>query len=517
MLKVLSISDKQNTAIDRLITGVAKYHDNLSYLTIPVHPKRPDNLEEFEKLAWSADVIDFQYFRTALMLLERFPWLKDKPKILSHNNPYSIYEQDWKDFEMVVANNKTMHQELEKITSREVEYVPLTVDTDFWTFKREFEPNKNVIMVANRIESKKGIAPVAIACGELGLRLKLVGAISDRTHFDQTYASGAVDFYEQISDEDLRELYWNSTIHVCNSQDNFESGTLPILESMLCGVPVLTRNVGHVPDLYNGENMVLQDSNPDDVLAIKSKLESMIYDHKRLREIREKAWQTAKSRSNERRAYAYQKLYRKLLGGKPVSVVCTIFEDQDTIRKCLNAIANQDYPNLELVVADDNQVPNKELVDDFARTVNIPVRYINPAQGDYGLARARNEAVVASTGEIIVICDQRQIMAPDAVSHLVDKLTPKTWVYGNKGSKRDFVENFSAVYRQDLIGLGMFCERMTEWGGLTQETRSRMKWNQITPVFVEEARAEAAGNSKNKFTKKDSIIRMKNRLWMMNE
>jgi len=34
-------------------------------------------------------------------------------------------------------------------------------------------------MVANRIESKKGILQVAIACADLGLTFVLVGAISD--------------------------------------------------------------------------------------------------------------------------------------------------------------------------------------------------------------------------------------------------------------------------------------------------------------------------------------------------
>lgn len=55
MLKVVAVSDKIDTAIDRLCRGVQKYHDNLDYQVIDVHPKRPDpsQLQRFEQEAIS--------------------------------------------------------------------------------------------------------------------------------------------------------------------------------------------------------------------------------------------------------------------------------------------------------------------------------------------------------------------------------------------------------------------------------------------------------------------------------
>lgn len=518
MLKVVSVSDKVGTAIDRLCKGVAKYHPNLDYFVCDVHPKRHDQtqLDRFVELALDADIIDFQYFRTAQMLLERYEWLKDKKLILTHNNPYSIYESDWQGFELV-ANNQTMLDDLKKHTGREVTHIPLTVDADFWKFNRDWTPNNNVIMVANRIEDKKGILEVATAVGNLGMKLILVGAISKRPYFEEIMQTGSVEFYEQISDEDLRELYYQSTIHICNSKDNFESGTLPILEAMLCGVPVLTRNVGHVPDLYNGDNLKIMDSQPEEVEKIMDSITEMLSDKKALETQRNSAWNTAKNFNNERRAYLYQKLYRSVLSDSiPVSVIVPVYDKPEVIRACLNAIAEQDYANLEIVVVDDNGGQNSALVSDFAKSVAFPVRYIdNGIASDYGLARARNEGAIYATGELLIFCDQRQIMEQGAITNFVENHTPKSWLYGNKGSKKDFVENFSCISKQDFMDFGGFNERMDCYGGLSQETRARAKRQGFHLNYIEAAKATPMGKSSNKYTKRDEIIRSKNRLFLM--
>lgn len=547
MLKVVSIVDKEGTALDRLAQGVAKYHDNLDYKVLSVHPKRPDpkQLADFEREAMNADIIDWQYFRTAEMLNQRYGWLKDKKQVLTHNNPYSITEQSWNSYDMNVGNNQYIYKELGKITETPTEYIPLTIDTDFWTFNPdwkfdervtsnngyEFKPEAarpSVIMVANRIEGKKGILPVAIACAELGIKFTLVGAISDMQYFESIMATGTVDFHQQITDEKLKELYYNSTIHVCNSQDGFESGTLPILEAMLCGVPVLTRQVGHVPDLYNGNNMEILNGAPEDVLGIQSKIESMLADKKKLLELRDNGWNTAKLRSHERRAYMYQKLYRQVMfpDTKPVSVVVPIYDKPEIIRKCLNALAEQTYKNIEIVVADDNiqeirnsmplATENSKTINDFAKFVNIPVRYINSGSVfDYGLARARNEATIEATGELIVYCDQRMILEPNCIEEFVKFAKPKVWLYGNKGAKKEFVENLSCIYREDVINAGIFCERMTNYGGLSQETRTRIRNQGIKTEYVESAKAIPAGKSSNRNRKREDIIKMKNRLFKM--
>jgi len=76
MLKVVCVVDKTGTALDRLAKQVIPYHDNIDYVVCDVHPKRPDpeQLDCFEREAMTADIIDYQYFRTAVMLRERYEW-----------------------------------------------------------------------------------------------------------------------------------------------------------------------------------------------------------------------------------------------------------------------------------------------------------------------------------------------------------------------------------------------------------------------------------------------------------
>ena len=92
MIRVVSVVDKVNTAIHRLSTGLTPYFGNIEYHVVDVHPKRPDpqQLKRFTELAKTADLMDYQYFRTADMLRQYFPWLKSKPSILTHHNPYSL-------------------------------------------------------------------------------------------------------------------------------------------------------------------------------------------------------------------------------------------------------------------------------------------------------------------------------------------------------------------------------------------------------------------------------------------
>ncbi len=510
-MKVVAVSDKIGTAIDRLCRGVAKYHDNLEYIVCDVHPKRPskEQLERFDEAIKDADIIDYQYFRSADMLRERYVGLENIPSILTHNNPYSIHERDWADYDIVVANNLTMEADLSTITPARLEYIPLTVDADFWTFNQEYKPKDQVIMVANRIESKKGILEVAIACAELKVKLVLVGAISDTNYFNDIMACGNVDFYEQVSDEKLKQLYFESKLHVCNSKDDFESGTLPILEAMLCGTPVLTREIGHVPDLNNGSNMLLIKHSNEDVVALIETLKQAL-DSDTRDDIRDKAWQTAKTRNNERRAFGYQKLYRSLVDDKKtVSVIVPVYQKPDVTTKCIKAIENQTYLNIEIIVVNDDKEPIA--IPDS----KLPIRVIENYQNDYGLARARNKGIIEATGDVLVFCDQRMVMDSKAVEKFVENLKPRTWLYGNKGVKKDFVENFSCVYRDDLIRIGMFCERMDLYGGLSQETRSRAKYNGFKIEYIESAKAEPMGKSGNKHSKKQEIIKSKNRLWKM--
>lgn len=524
MFKVTCVCDKEGTALDRLGKGVAPYMHSMEYNVVAVHPKRPSatQLEKFKKLAMTSDVIDYQYFKTAEMLRAKFDWLKKIPSILTHNNPYSITEGDWNDYDVVVGNNREIYTKLQNITNSRVEYIPLTVEPYQWPYQEKLTDKKVVIMVANRIESKKGILPVAKACKELGIKMNLVGAVSNQEYFQEVIDTGVVHFAQEITNDELTKLYHESSLHICNSVDNFESGTMPILESMFAGIPVLTRKVGHVPDIMKEDtvqkqkvvtNMFINEGDPEDVDNLVELIKEAFAERNRLERMRQEAWLSIKDRNFDRRAYSYKRLYRELNPETPVSIVLPISGKPEVTSKTLNAIANQTYRNLEVIVIDDGPDPQSKELFEFAKTVSFPIDYIRLGGNGYNLAMARNVASIEATSDILIFCDQRMVMENDCVEQFVSNLKPNTWLYGNKGVKKEFVENLSCIYRDDFIRFGMFNERMTHYGGLSQETRSRARKQGINIEFVESAKANPEGKSSNRNKKRYEIMEMKNLLW----
>lgn len=590
MFKVVSVVDKKGSAIDRLAQGLRPYFDNLEYHVLDVHPKRPDTqqIADFAKHAKDAEIIDFQYWKTAELLYGMFPWLAAKKTILAHHNPYNVKESDWSRYDTVIANNQAIYTELGNSAVPPVELVPNTINADFWQYNPDWTPSNNVLMVAARIEGKKGILPVAQACARLGLNFHLVGSISDAQYFKDIVNTRGVTYHEAIPDVDLRSIYYKACIVVCNSVDGYESGPLPVVEAMHCGTPVLSRMVGSVPDIYNDMNMVIHKGVPEDVDSITDILSNMLIDKGALQTMRDMAWNSIKGRTNERRAWQYMQIYNRVyfntashkpdlstnisdtdsqaddvrthdsnltdrVGGgvitfpppaghgipqhtktppqtnpltplTNVSIVLPIHSNPSHIRKALTSLANQTYPNIELIVCDDSLASHEALVRDFAKYVSIPVRYINTSRidlepsphKDYGLARARNIGTEWAIGELMVYCDERQIMAPDCIEQFVKYAKPRYWLFGNKGAnKKEFVENLSSVYRRDVINAGMFSERITEYGGMSQELRHRIRNQGLKTEYVESAKATPAGKSSNRNRRRLEIIHMKDKLYRM--
>jgi hypothetical protein len=283
---------------------------------------------------------------------------------------------------------------------------------------------------------------------------------------------------------------------------------------MACGTPVLTRAIGHVPDLFNGSNMNVRSGRVDDLEDLKVQLQSMIEGRSWRITMREKAWETTKNRDDRRMALEVNKLYYKLYKpqSKLVSIIIPTKDHPESFAECLLGAVAQDYPNFEIVVADSGDVSVKQIVDEVKKQTEIPVKYIRfESKGNYTLAEARNRAVIEADGDILVFCDDRIRMNKDAVKIFASYHRPKTWLWGMKdGVVKGFVENFSCVGRRDLIKLGMFSERIQWYGGTTQEVRERFEIkNNMDFIFMQEAQSVAVKRAKSKNSRREDIIEAK--------
>lgn len=518
-MKILAVVDKIPSAIAKCALAGNHLKKWITYDIVAVHPKRPsvEQLEEFRSKAWEADVIDFQYWKSAVNLIDLFPFLKDKPKILTHHNPYDVeLENWWEKFDEVIVKNKTQQAAIQNKFNKSPIYIPHTIDLDFFKFQREY-PSENVfkvIMVAARIEPSKGILEVAKACRKTKTNFILVGRISDMNYMQEIMheAGNYIDFRSDISEEELRDSYYEAHLLINNSKDGFESGTMPHLEAMACGTPVLTRNVGLVPDINNGKNMVVRSGEKEDVDEIAEYIEKLKGDRKQRLQLRENAFGTILDRDDEYTALRYYRIYRQVkYKQKLVSIIIPTYNRADVLQINLLSIARQTYQNIEVIVVDDGSTDNtKEVVDMFKEESDMVIKYIKLEKDGYGLAKARNMGVMEASGEILIFVDDRYSLDGYAVDKFVSNLLIGHWVFGCKGfDKKSFVENFSCIYKKDLARIGMFNERINIYGGMTRDLTCKMRYNNIKSVYCPEAKATVLVDSKSRYTKKAEIIKAK--------
>ncbi len=94
-----------------------------------------------------------------------------------------------------------------------------------------------------------------------------------------------------------------------------------------------------------------------------------------------------------------------------VSVVIPVYNGEKYIRHAIKSVAEQTYPNVEIIVVDDGSTDNtKDLV-----TNNFPsVVYVY--QENQGAAAARNLGIKNSTGEYLAFLDSDDIWLPEKIA-----------------------------------------------------------------------------------------------------
>ena len=119
-------------------------------------------------------------------------------------------------------------------------------------------------------------------------------------------------------------------------------------------------------------------------------------------------------------------------------------------------------------------------------------------------------------GDLLVFCDDRLVVKQGSIGKFVRAAETNAWMWGIKDNNRKgFVENFSAVFRKELISRGMFNERINVYGGTTQDIRTRFE--KIGGFFLKpvNAHATAVAKSGSKWRRKKDIIKAKLQLFKL--
>ena len=178
-----------------------------------------------------------------------------------------------------------------------------------------------------------------------------------------------------------------------------------------------------------------------------------------------------------------------------LSVVIVTFNRSEVLKKNLDCLKKQTDKEFEVVVGIDGSTDNTiEMLEGYESDFDI--RWINTEETNkYGLAKARNMAIIETKGRAVVVLDDDSFPTPEFVAQHKSSVRPKTLTGGYRNSfdpsdemhakmvryldsygvlkptkmKEILVENNCCMYRKDWISCGMFCERFEAYGGIGQE------------------------------------------------
>lgn len=533
-MKILQIVDVPYWAIGHLSESIIKYNRHLEFQVLYVHPKHvEEHLAEVSQWIEWADVIDYQYWNTCKQLLELLPELKNKKSILTHHNEKDLLSGDWSDIHKIVAETKYSQKILEEKYSGKVRYIPLAIDLSEFTYKPELrkDDHKPIIGYVGRVVPWKGLKEIAEICYELGYELRMMGKFDKPDYWDsidvQAQANINLDFLD-CKDDERKQFYKEIDIYVGFSGPGRETGTLPLMEAMASGVPVITTPSGIAADICEDQENALVTPFGDRE-ALKNNLRMLASNLELQEKVRRNAWNTIKNYTEAQRAWEYEKLYHEVYDpiNPLVSVIIpTTPEKGNQTREILQALSNSDYKHIEAVVIMDQT--NELVIIENPLNVNkspfdFPVKFLTTDKiGGYNLAMARNMGVIEAQGKYLLFCDNRMKPDPAAISLFVnraegqDDKNKKVWWYGNKGTgKRTFVENFSFIRRDHFIRAGMFNERIDRYGGMSQEVRQRFLSQGFEAILIEDAIAEQISGSHMTLKRRADIVDMKLKLWKM--
>ena len=104
-----------------------------------------------------------------------------------------------------------------------------------------------------------------------------------------------------------------------------------------------------------------------------------------------------------------------------LSIIVPTYNRQNYLKECLDSIINQNYPNLEIVVTDDNSTDNTEsIVKKYIK--NYPfIKYVKNKKYPQGPNGNKNNGIDYATGELIGIFDDDDTMVDGALKLMVDK------------------------------------------------------------------------------------------------
>ncbi len=173
-----------------------------------------------------------------------------------------------------------------------------------------------------------------------------------------------------------------------------------------------------------------------------------------------------------------------------VSVVINVYNEEESIRDCLNSLADQTYSDFELIIVDDGSTDDTmDIVKDYSNILDMKTYYTPHV----GIKKARRKGIEETAGDYIIVIDADERLENDFLEEIVEpfededvgavggilKSEGEGWVtkaYGTlneafyelraEGEEADWIQGGCSAYRK---------EALDEVGGLAREKVSADK------------------------------------------
>lgn len=126
-----------------------------------------------------------------------------------------------------------------------------------------------------------------------------------------------------------------------------------------------------------------------------------------------------------------------------ISVIVPIYNVEKYLERCINALLNQTYHNLEIILVDDGSTDMSPQICNSYEKKDSRVKVIHKENG--GSSSARNMGIEVAEGQYIGFCDSDDYPEPDLYENLLKIFKDYNNVYIAQAMSSDYLEDGTLV------------------------------------------------------------------------
>ena len=147
------------------------------------------------------------------------------------------------------------------------------VISNWWNpkLKKSTKQNNKYALAVGRLEKVKGFDLLIESWTNIKTKLVIIGSGKEKENLlylvKKNNLANKIEIFDEVMREDLISYYENASVFIVSSRD--EGGPRVALEALYLGIPVISTDVGHMPDILPKELL----ANKDDLASLKELLE----------------------------------------------------------------------------------------------------------------------------------------------------------------------------------------------------------------------------------------------------